>query len=220
MFEQLEKQAKLTDYKKAVQTFQQNRLKAAYDDLLTDSQYGPVAAFFFSEVYAPKDFSDRNHAVRELHHKLRGQIHDGIFKTVSDVIELHEMSEALDERMASTLRAMGAGTDFDDYDYACAYRRLDNEAERHAHLSLVLDTIRSFHELSRSWSIGLSLRAAGAAARLLGVGHIMAFIREGYNSFRAIQNIEILLQVIKAREKSWHDHFWKMAAFRSAAVSR
>ena len=209
MNEPLPKDDDFQTLKAGLQKFQQHRLRHTYDDIIDDAQYGPMADFFFTRLYASEDLSLRNSSIRKLHRKMQGQISEKISTAVSEVIDLHELSDSLDDRMALAMQAMGIGSDLDETQYGRVYRSLDNYDERLLHLSLVVETIRSFHRLSRSWTIGLSIKAAGKAARIMGLGAVMEFIQEGFESFRAIRDIEFLIGVIQEREQAWHDYFWQ-----------
>ncbi|MEI8166619.1 MAG: hypothetical protein WCG26_09570, partial [Chloroflexales bacterium] len=52
----------------ALQIFQSNRLRRDYHDLAAIPQYDAVGEFFFTEMYGPRDFSDRDEDARRIHH--------------------------------------------------------------------------------------------------------------------------------------------------------
>jgi hypothetical protein len=99
--------------KRALQAFQSARLGQTYQDLMNDPQYEKIGHFFFEKLYAPEDFSFRDTSIKKLHKLLKGKVYSGIISAVSKVIELHELSDLLDDRMVEQMMAMGIGEDMD-----------------------------------------------------------------------------------------------------------
>lgn len=83
--------------KRALQAFQQDRLRAMYADIKEDPQYTKISIFFFEKLYAPEDFTFRDTSIKKLHSLLKGKIYSGIISAISKVIELHELSDTLDD---------------------------------------------------------------------------------------------------------------------------
>src|SRR5512135_1835698 len=47
--------------------WQADRLARTYADLLADPHYHPACEFFLSDIYAPRDFSQRDHDLERIH---------------------------------------------------------------------------------------------------------------------------------------------------------
>ena len=194
--------------KRALQQFQSERLAETYQDLMTDPQYEKIGHFFFKKLYAPEDFSFRDTSIKKLHKLLRGKIYSGIISAVSKVIELHELSDLLDDRMVEKMRAMGIGEDIDMDAYQAVYRSLDNYDQRCYQIDLGRDVTQVFYKLSQKWVVAVSLKTVRTAAHVIGMGKIIDFIYEGYEGFRAIENIDYFIETVDRREHAWHDEIW------------
>ncbi len=194
--------------KRALQAFQSARLSRTYTDLMTDSQYEKIGHFFFEKLYAPEDFSFRDTSIKKLHKLLRGKIYSGIISAVSKVIELHELSDRLDDRMVEQMMAKGIGEDMDIKQYQTAYRSLDNYDERLYQIRLGKEVTQVFYKLSKKWVVAVSLNTVRTAAHLIGMGKIIDFIYEGYEGFRAISNIDYFIETVDSREHAWHEQLW------------
>jgi hypothetical protein len=197
--------------KRALQAFQSARLGQTYKDLMNDPQYEKIGHFFFEKLYAPEDFSFRDTSIKKLHKLLRGKVYSGIISAVSKVIELHELSDLLDDRMVEQMMARGIGEDMDMEQYQRVYRSLDNYDQRLYQITLGAEVNQVFYKLSKKWVVAVSLNTVRTAAHLIGMGKIIDFIYEGYAGFRAIKNIDYFIETVNTRERAWHDEIWSNA---------
>ena len=199
------------DVKRALQGFQAARLNATYADLKSDPQYEKIGVFFFEKLYAPEDFSFRDASIKKLQRVLKGKVYRGMVSAVSQVIELHELSDRLDDRMVDDMLAAGIGPDMDMDQYQMIYRGLDNYDERIYQINLSTEVTRAFHRLSRKWIVALSLKTVRTTAHIIGMGKIIDFIYEGYEGFRAMKSIDFFVDTVQARELAWHEKIWQGA---------
>jgi hypothetical protein len=197
--------------KRALQGFQAARLNATYTDLKSDPQYAKIGVFFFEKLYAPEDFSFRDASIKKLQKVLKGKVYKGMVSAVSKVIELHELSDRLDDRMVADMLAAGIGPDMTMDQYQAIYRGLDNYDERVYQINLSTDVTRAFHRLSRKWIVALSLKTVRTTAHMIGMGRIIDFIYEGYEGFRAIETIDFFVDTVLERELAWHNEIWNGA---------
>ena len=197
--------------KRALQAFQAARLGETYQDLMNDPQYGKIGHFFFEKLYSPEDFSFRDTSIKKLHKLLTGKVYSGIISAVSKVIELHELSDHLDNHMVEQMMAMDIGEDMDMEQYQAVYRSLDNYDQRLYQIALGAEVNQVFFELSKKWIVAVSLNTVRTAAHLIGMGKIIDFIYEGYAGFRAIKNIDYFIETVNTRERAWHDEIWSNA---------
>ena len=197
--------------KRALQAFQSARLGQTYKDLMNDPQYEKIGHFFFEKLYAPEDFSFRDTSIKKLHKLLRGKVYSGIISAVSKVIELHELSDLLDDHMVEQMMARGIGEDMDMEQYQTVYRSLDNYDQRLYQITLGAEVNQVFYKLSKKWVVAVSLNTVRTAAHLIGMGKIIDFIYEGYAGFRAIKDIDYFLETVNTREHAWHDEIWSNA---------
>jgi hypothetical protein len=190
--------------KRTLQAFQSERLNTTYADLKQDPEYAKIGVFFFEKLYAPEDFSFRDASMKRLQKVLEGRVYRGMVAAMHQVVELHELTDRLDDRMVAGMIAAGIGDDLDMDQYRQVYRGLDNDAERRYQIDLSLEVTRAFHGLSRKWIVAISLRTVRTTARLLGMGRILDFIYEGYDGFRVIKNIDYFVDTVGQRETAWH----------------
>ncbi len=167
-----------------------------------------MGRFFFEKLYAPEDFSFRDASIKKLHKLLKGKIYSGIISAVSKVIELHELSDRLDDRMVEQMVALDVGADMDMAQYQMVYRSLDNNDERRYQIALGREVTQLFHRLSKNWAVAVSLKTVRTVAHLIGMGKIIDFVHEGYIGFRSIKNIDYFVETIDERENAWHNEIW------------
>ena len=208
MSEQIEHDEKFLELKRALQSFQQNRLRSTYMDMMENPDYSKMAIFFFEKLYAPEDFSFRDASIKKLHKVLKGAVYKGMVSAISMVIELHELSDDLDDLMVEKMIENGVGPDMTMEQYQDVYRQLDNYDQRVYQIKLSVKVTLAFHRLSKKWIVGVSLKTVRTAAHLLGMGEIIDFIYEGYNAFRTIDDIQFIGKTIQERELAWHDEIW------------
>jgi hypothetical protein len=194
--------------KRALQGFQSARLNQTYTDLMNDPQYKKIGHFFFNKLYAPEDFSFRDTSIKKLHKLLKGKVYSGIISAVSKVIELHELSDRLDDLMVEQMMAEDIGEDMSMEQYQAVYRSLDNYDERLYQIGLGKEVTQVFYGLSKKWVVAVSLNTVRTAAHLIGMGKIIDFIYEGYEGFRAIKNIDYFIDTVDSREHAWHEQLW------------
>lgn len=206
--------------KRALQAFQAARLAETYQDLMNDPEYEKIGHFFFEKLYAPEDFSFRDTSIKKLHKLLKGKVYSGIISAVSKVIELHELSDRLDDRMVEQMMARGVGEDMDMEDYQTVYRSLDNYDQRLYQITLGAEVNQVFFELSKKWIVAVSLNTIRTAAHLIGMGKIIDFIYEGYQGFRAIKNIDYFIETVNTRERAWHDEIWSKTSQLSGSAMK
>jgi len=192
-----------------LQRFQNERLNQTYADLKLDPQYAAIGDFFFNRLYAPEDFTFRDVSIKRLQHVLEGRIYRPMTAAMLKVVELHELSEDLDDRMVEKMIETGIGPELTLDQYRTVYRQLGNYDQRVYQINLTIDVTRVFHNLSQKWIVGASLKTVTVAAHLLKVGKILDFINDGYLAFRKIKSIDYFVDTIARRELAWHDKLWQ-----------
>jgi len=195
--------------KRTLQRFQNERLNQTYADLKLDPQYAAIGDFFFNRLYAPEDFTFRDVSIKRLQHVLEGRIYRPMTAAMLKVVELHELSEDLDDRMVEKMIETGIGPELTLDQYRTVYRQLGNYDQRVYQINLTIDATRVFHNLSQKWIVGASLKTVTVAAHLLKVGKILDFINDGYLAFRKIKSIDYFVDTIARRELAWHDKLWQ-----------
>ncbi|MBF0574024.1 MAG: hypothetical protein HQK69_09740 [Desulfamplus sp.] len=194
--------------KRALQKFQSNRLNTTYQDIKSNPEYDLMGDFFFNRLYAPEDFSFRDEGIKKLHRALDGKVYSGMVSAVSKVIELHELSDALDNLMVHKMIDGDIGTGMNMDQYQEIYRSLDNYDQRIYQINLSTEVTRTFHRLSQKWIVAVSLNTVKSAAYFFKIKPVVDFIYQGYTAFRQIKNIDYFVNTIHDRETAWHNEIW------------
>jgi len=194
--------------KRALQIFQSIRLNDTYEDLKKDPRYTMIGDFFFNKLYAPEDFAFRDTSIKKLHTALDGKVYKGMITGVTKVIELHELSDSLDDLMVHKMIESGLDDRITMEEYQDVYRALDNYDQRIYQINLSTEVTRIFHKLSRKWIVGISLKTVKAASILFDIKPVIDFIYDGYTSFRQLKNIDYFVGTILQRETAWHNEIW------------
>lgn len=194
--------------KKALQIFQSKRLNKTYKDLKQNPEYIEMSNFFFNKLYAPKDFTFRNESIEKLHRKLNGKLNYKIINAVSKVIELHYLSDKLDDEMVLKMMDLCIDQNMDLKEYQKVYKALDNYDQRIYQINLGAEITPFFHNLSKKWIITVSLEAVKKASYFFDIKQIIDFVYEGFNAFKKINNIDFFVNTIVKREIAWHNEIW------------
>lgn len=197
-----------TILKEALQSFQAARIRHTYADVTAMPQYAKLGEFFFEQIYGPQDFGFRNHSIKSLHHKLSGFLKGEIIEGMGKVIELQDLSDALDEQMAQVMLKRQIGPELTMPQYAEIYRALDNYDQRVHQIDLLVESVKAIHHISQIRFIGWSLKIVDKAAHLAGTGKIMDFLVQGYDAFHSAKNIDFFTQTIEQREKALNNRLF------------
>ncbi|MBF0225592.1 MAG: hypothetical protein HQK76_09075 [Desulfobacterales bacterium] len=196
--------------KKMIQSFQAERLSSTYKDLKAMIEYDLLGKFFFEKLYAPEDFSFRDNSIKKLHRLLHGVINTKMVSAVGMVIELHELSDELDNKIVQIMMDNKIN-DLDLDIYKKVYRLLNNYDQRLYQINLCINAVKSVHRMSKMWIIKASLVTVRTASHFLGMGKIMDFLYEGYQAFYKVNNIDYFVDTIRSREIAWHNQIWAEA---------
>lgn len=189
----------LKQYRLALQIFQSNRLRRDYNDLAAIPQYEQVGEFFFTEMYGPRDFSDRNSGARKIQHFLH--ILPGVrLKDIEEVLDLLDITVRLDDDLAQLMLERNTGVDFDEATYEQIYRLADNYDERFRQLELIRKSLYNVFHLSRSQLLGMALHRSRLVARLAGIEAVHTFLMKGYDAVHRVTDIEPFAHTVYGRE--------------------
>ncbi|MCK5684377.1 hypothetical protein KAJ27_09655 [bacterium] len=194
--------------KLSLQAFQSTRLGSVYEDLKLNPEYKSIANFFFNKLYAPEDFTFRDTSIKKLNNALDGKVYQGMVKGVTRVIELHELSDKLDDLMVYKMIESGIDNDMTMEEYQYIYKSLDNYDQRLYQINLIGEVTRTFHKLSQKWIVGISLKTVKVAAMMFSIKPVIDFVYDGYTSFKTIKNIDYFADTILEREIAWHNEIW------------
>ena len=194
--------------KTALQDFQVRRLKRDFRDLRLSPEYGPFTEFFATEIYSAKDFTERNESFRKLTSQFRGVLGEEIYTGLVRLLDLHSLTDQLDDRITEHLIAAGTPTNFTEAQYEKAYKELDNYDERMSQIRMILDSLRFTHHVSQMTFIGVVLKSAKVAAGMFTKDRTIGMLEHAYSTLRGIKNIEYLVDQVQTREVSRLDRIY------------
>jgi hypothetical protein len=194
-------QLERSEHLDVLQDWQAQRLKLTYQDFLQSSRYGAACRFFLSEIYAAKDFRQRDHEIIHLYEIMSRFLPDFLLRLVTETIELYELTNELDEALLTALRQeLGVTGSITPELYAEAYRVCDNYAERVRQIELIGEVGHMVEVSTKIPLVGTSLKLARLPAQATGWTDLHDFIERGFQSFKRMRGSEKFLQAIHDRE--------------------
>jgi hypothetical protein len=172
------------------------------------AEYGEFCEFFADEIYSARDFTERNESFRKVTTQFRAIIGDEIFTGLIRLLDLHRLTDELDDKMAVLLEQESLIEVFTEADYEYAYRALDNYGERRTQLEMIVDSLRFTHDVSQRAFIGMVLRSARVAAGIFTKDRILELLDTAYHTLRGIENIEPLTAEVWRRELARLDRIY------------
>lgn len=191
----LESDAALVRRWRAVKDFQCDRLRRTYPDLFAQPRYAQAGEFFLTHLYGARDFTLRDSQALRVVPKLTRMLPDRAIETLALAVELDELSETLDERVAEH-----ATLPVDDAVYAKAYRAAGTWDERTRQITVVDQIGRSLEKLARVPLLAGMLHMMRGPAEAMGYGHLQHFLQSGFDAFRAMGSASDFLGVVRERE--------------------
>lgn len=189
--------------------WQAGQLERTYPDLLANKRYGPAARFFLSDLYGPKDFSERDHEVERILPTLVTLLPSAGILTIATAVELDALSEELDAALLDRLRASGAPLSIEEGSYAAAYRACANRDERARQIQLVGEIGHALERLTRKPLAGAALRLMRGPAHATGLSALYEFLDRGYKAFRHMGQAGEFLDTIGRRERGLMERLFR-----------
>jgi len=188
--------------KRELQDFQVKQLKRNFSDLYTSKEYGQLCEFFAQDIYAPRDFEERNRSFEQISSYFRNALGERFFHGLIRLLDLYEMSDAMDDLMVMTLEKMGVRKNISQEQYDEAYYRCNNYDERIEQLDLIVECFHFTHNLCQYRFIGMILKTARMTSHLFSSSKdsIVDMLERGYQALRPVKNIKPFTDTIYERE--------------------
>lgn len=180
---------------KDVKHWQSQRLRRTYPDLFVQPRYQVAGEFFLNEIYGAKDFSQRDREALRVVPKLARMLPERAVETLLLAVELDEMSEQLDARVAAHIVLPVT-----DASYAAAYFAAGTPAERRGQIDHVERIGRALEKLARLPLLSGMLHLMRAPAEAAGLSHLHFFLQRGFDAFKAMGPAGEFLDTIATRE--------------------
>ena len=185
-----------------LRNWQAQRLARTYADLLARPNYRPACEFFLNDIYAARDFTQRDHDIEQMYAFMRRVFPETLIHPLKLTVEVHALTRDLDERLRKVLITdCGVQDQITEAQYAEAYRRCDNYPERIRQIELVHKIGLELDDIVRQPISGIALTLAKAPARRAGWVELTDFVEHGYHAFRTMRDTTYFLDTIRQREK-------------------
>jgi hypothetical protein len=188
---------------KAVKRYQTERFRRTYADLLASPRYRAAALFFLEDLYGEKDFEQRDREALRIAPKLARMLPDRAVETLALAVELDELSEILDARVAAEVELP-----IDDAAYARGYRVAGTRPDRERQIAMVDRIGRALDGLARMPLLAGMLHMMRGPAEAAGLQHLHRFLARGFDSFKAMRGAGEFLDTINQREKALMDEIF------------
>jgi len=192
---QLAQDVAQTARRREVKRWQSQRLRGTYQDLFAQARYAQAGEFFLTELYGDRDFTRRDSEALRIVPKLARFLPDRALTTLAMAIELDELSEVLDARVAAQV-----GLPIDEASYARAYCVAGTRAERERQIEMVDRIGQALDHLAGRPGLVSMLRLMRGPAQVAGLDHLHRFLQIGFDAFRAMRGGAEFLATIRARE--------------------
>jgi hypothetical protein len=192
-----------------LRVWQSERLSRTYADLLTDKHYGPACRFFLSDIYAPRDFSQRDHDIERIYAYLSRVVPAQMLQLLTDTIELNELTNQLDHALLRALvDKLGVTDTITPQIYAEGYRICDNYTERKYQIDLTTRLLKEVAEGARLAAVGVAMKVVRGPAERAGWGELYSFLERAYAAFKQMRDVKTFVRTIKEREMSILDRIF------------
>jgi len=183
-------------------------LRTTYHDFVAQPQYAAACFFFFERLYSTEDTTDRDAAFRKIHRLVKKYLGGDVVASMDKLIELQELTVALDERMLALMMERDLPIEFDMGAYERIYRASDNYDARIRQIELLEFTNRVIHKISHRFGIGLVLEGLRGACLVAGDTRMVDFLMDGYKAFKHLRKIDPLVEAISTRERRRLDRIY------------
>ena len=182
--------------------WQVKRLTRTHHDLLVNPRYGLASDYFINDIYAARDFSQRNYDLRRMHDTFRRWLPELMIRPLTLAIELHELTEKLDVQLLEVLvKELGMTDHLNAEMYAEAYRLCNNYQVRVRQIELISDIGKRVEGLVNFPFSAAALKLGHGPAVRAGWGELMDFLERGYKAFKQMHGANYFLETIRKRER-------------------
>lgn len=182
--------------------WQAARLAKTHADLLESPRYARAATFFLSDLYGPKDFSERDAEVERILPLMTSMLPVSGLRTLLLAVEVDALSERFDAAMVTELGSRLDAPGLSDEAYAEAYRAVGDRAGRQTQIRLIGETGEALEALARKPFVRGALKMMHGPAYLAGLGELHAFLERGFEAFRSMRDASEFIDSIVDRERA------------------
>lgn len=185
---------------KILRTWQTQRLKQSFKDVLGHPQMRPAAEFFLSDLYSDKDFTSRDRDIDKIMPVMVHVLPEAMLSAARDAIELHALSQALDARMAEAMGKRNWDT-LDESRYGELYREVGLPRCRHRQIDLVVKVGQSLDAAVAQHGLHKMLKFSRIPAMAAGLSELQQFLERGFDAFEKLKGAKPFLDRVEIGEK-------------------
>lgn len=192
-----------------LRAWQAERLRKTYADLMESKQYRLAGEFFLNDIYAPRDFSQRDQDFVHIYDLASRFIPESFLELFKALLELNNLTNQLDLLLLEALVGpLGMTDQITPALYAQAYRICDNYAERKFQIDLLAAVIHDVGIGARDPLVWPTLQLARIPAGLGGWNELYEFATHGYQAFHAMRHPGVFSSTIQKREMAILDRIF------------
>jgi hypothetical protein len=192
-----------------LRNWQSERLARTYAVFSLNPRYKPALRFFLQDLYGARDFSQRNHDIQRLYSLVRHIAPEPTIRPLILSVELHYLTEQLDERLLDVLvNQLGVTDSITVPLYAEAYRACDNYDRRVQQIELIHELGSLIDEIVRMPLSAAMLKLAKVPLDRGGWRELMAFMERGFKAFKEMRGGREFLETVRERERCILDRIY------------
>jgi hypothetical protein len=185
-----------------LRSWQSQRLAQTYADLLADPHTAPACRFFLSDIYGPRDYSQRDYDIARIHAFVSRVLPAQTVQLLTDAVELNRLTNVLDHELCRALfDQLGVTDTITAQQYAAGYRLCNNEAIRVQQIDLTTHVLHAVGAGARLRVVGMAMKVVRGPAQRAGWIELYDFLERGYAAFRQIQDTQAFVDTIAQRER-------------------
>lgn len=189
--------------------WQSLRLSRTHADLLRDPRFSQACQFFLSDIYAPRDFSQRDYDGHRIYNFMRHFLPEQTLHPLAKALEVNAMTQHLDLALAEAMsERLGVADRFETWQYEEAYRLCNNYDERLRQITLITEVGKYLEKLRHLPFVGATLRVARGPAHRLGWFEMQDFLERGFAAWKSLRQPELFLESIESKEKAILDRIY------------
>lgn len=201
VYQQIKDEGKLDDLV-ALKEWQCNRLLASHIELWKVKRFQPAIGFFISELYGPKDFSQRDADIAKVIPKMEKWLPEKALNSLSVAIHLNCLSQDIDLLMLEKFAELNVDVqNFTAADYAQAYKNCDNTAQRAQQINYIEKLGTDLGKVVKIPGISMILRMARTPAKTMGVDALQQFLEDGLNAFKKLGDVSDFIYPVVTEER-------------------
>lgn len=190
------------------------RLLSAVAPMLDTARYEIVFDFFKNHMFMPADRLGRDQAIEDVYEKMKSVTVMDLANNLRQTVELTRLANDLDASLLAVLRRRNYTSlhQLTASEMDSALREEDRYADRRRLLELLGNNLRFFHRLSHAPFARFALPSMKALAKATGVSCLVTQIDAGYQTAKAIKDVEAFVNAIWTQEFCRLDQLFERTA--------